>query len=101
MSETTSNSKGPAQVQFTFKTTEPALVPADQVKPEDVGTLAIRYVDGTPQLVVSGGPAIPARLAVVNESGNEVTAYTAGPVPGDPATRQGALYIPRLPALQG
>lgn len=68
MSETSPNSKGPATVQYTPETTEPELVPADQVKPEDIGTLSIEYRNGQPVLVVSGGSHIPARLPVVHKS---------------------------------
>lgn len=77
MSETTPNSKGPAPVQLTPETTEPALIPADQVKPEGVGTLSLRYLDGVAQLVVSGGAVIPGGITVVDASGNAVAGYTA------------------------
>ncbi|MEU3048811.1 hypothetical protein ABZ705_20270 [Streptomyces sp. NPDC006984] len=50
-------------------TERPDLIPAAQVEPADVGALSLRYVGGVPQLVVSGGRAIPAVLAVVDESG--------------------------------
>ncbi|MFB7860601.1 hypothetical protein [Streptomyces sp. NPDC056069] len=78
MSEITPNSKGPAPVQYTPAASEPTLIPADQVKPEDIGTLSLRYVDGAPQLVVSGGKYLPAGLAVVDASGSAVATYTAG-----------------------
>ncbi|MFE7598106.1 hypothetical protein [Streptomyces sp. NPDC057494] len=93
MAETTPNSKGPAQVQFTPPTTEPTLIPADQVKPEDVGRLSLRYVDGVAQLVVSGGTAIPGGLAVVDESGNTVAAYTAGAASALPRHGSTALQV--------
>ncbi|MEU4730740.1 hypothetical protein [Streptomyces sp. NPDC023588] len=54
-------------------------VPVTEVKPEDMGTLSLRYVDGLPQLVVSGGKALPAGLMVVDESGAAVANYTASP----------------------
>ncbi|MFI6471418.1 hypothetical protein ACIBL5_14365 [Streptomyces sp. NPDC050516] len=57
---------------------EPALIPTDQVNPEDIGALSLRYVDGVPQLSVSGGTVIPAGLPVVDGAGNAVAAYTAG-----------------------
>ncbi|WP_371516787.1 hypothetical protein [Kitasatospora sp. NBC_01300] len=79
MPETTPNSKGPAPIKLTPGTTEPVLVPADQVKPEDIGTLSIEYRDGQPVVVVSGGTAIPAGLTVVDGAGNALAAYTAGP----------------------
>ncbi|MGW3073553.1 hypothetical protein [Kitasatospora sp. NPDC001132] len=69
MSETTPNSKGPAPVQVKPETTESALIPADQVKPEDVGALSIEYRDGQPVIVVSGGKYIPAELPIVDSSG--------------------------------
>ncbi|MFF4408128.1 hypothetical protein [Streptomyces sp. NPDC001404] len=45
-----------------------ARVPADQVKPEDVGTLSIEYRDGQPVIVVSGGKYIPADIPMVNST---------------------------------
>ncbi|GHD36111.1 hypothetical protein GCM10010317_000020 [Streptomyces mirabilis] len=54
-------------------------IPAAEVNPEDVGTLSLRYVDGVPVLVVSGGSIIPASLTVVNESGSPIANYAAGP----------------------
>ncbi|MFD3579859.1 hypothetical protein [Streptomyces sp. NPDC058644] len=80
MSETTPNSKGPAPVQSTPAATEPAPIPADQVKPEDIGTLSIAYRDGQPVVVVSGGKYIPQNLPVLNEERNPVAVYTARPI---------------------
>ncbi|MGW2681403.1 hypothetical protein [Streptomyces sp. NPDC001436] len=57
---------------------EAALIPAEQVSPEDIGALSLRYVDGVPLLAVSGGTVIPAGLPVVDGAGNAVAAYTAG-----------------------
>ncbi len=60
------------------------LIPTEQVKSEQVGSLSLRYVDGTPVLVVSGGTAIPAALTVVDASGAPVTVYgAASPTGGD------------------
>jgi len=89
------NSKGPAPVQapawLNQAPAEPApeaplVVPADQVRPEDVGTSAIEYRDGRPVIVVSGGEFIPAGLAVVDGSGNARAAYRAFPAapPSEP-----------------
>ncbi|MGW2860845.1 hypothetical protein [Streptomyces sp. NPDC001205] len=78
MSDTTPNSHGSAPIQLTPET--PALTPADQIKPEDIGTLSIEYRDGQPVIVVSGGTVIPVRLTVVDGTGNAVAAYAAGPV---------------------
>ncbi|MFF4331131.1 hypothetical protein ACFYZT_32080 [Streptomyces sp. NPDC001591] len=59
------------------------------VRPEAMGALSLRYMDGAPQLVVSGGTALPAWLPVVDRTGNAVAAYMAGPVStarsGDPS----------------
>ncbi|MEU0941026.1 hypothetical protein [Embleya sp. NPDC005971] len=55
-------------------------VPVTEVKPEEIGVLSLRYVDGQPQLVVSGGKAIPSGLAVVDAAGNAVAAYSVGPI---------------------
>ncbi|MFD4926178.1 hypothetical protein ACFWNE_33380 [Streptomyces goshikiensis] len=56
---------------------ELTVIPASEVKPEDMGALSLRYVDGVPQLVVSGGTVIPAGLTVVDGAGNAVASYTA------------------------
>ncbi|MGW8782589.1 hypothetical protein ACWGNM_31625 [Streptomyces sp. NPDC055796] len=63
--------------QDSAQETDLGRIPADQVKPEDIGTLSLRYVDGQPQLVVSGGTVIPAGLTVVDGAGNAVAAYAA------------------------
>ncbi|MBT2384439.1 hypothetical protein [Streptomyces sp. ISL-11] len=55
------------------------IIDVSEPKPEDVGTLSLRYVDGVPTLVVSGGEAVPVSLTVVNDSGAPVAAYVAGP----------------------
>ncbi|MFF4225896.1 hypothetical protein ACFYZH_23955 [Streptomyces abikoensis] len=81
MPDTTPNAKGPAPVQLTPEATEPALIPADQVKPEDIGKLSIEYRDGKPVIVVSGGTYSPAALAVVDGSGKPVARYAAATYP--------------------
>ncbi|MFD4926177.1 hypothetical protein ACFWNE_33375 [Streptomyces goshikiensis] len=74
------NEMGTTAVRSTSpETTEPVLIPADQVKPEDIGTLSLHHVDGVPVLVVSGGKAIPAGLTVVDGSGQPVATYAASP----------------------
>ncbi|MGW3228590.1 hypothetical protein [Kitasatospora sp. NPDC001095] len=93
MPETTPNSKGPAPVQLTPETTEPALIPPDQVKPEDVGTLSIEYRDGQPVIVVSGGRYIPAGLTVVDGSGNAVAAYAVGVSTGRSLREPGLMGV--------
>ncbi|GLX37472.1 hypothetical protein Sros01_35450 [Streptomyces roseochromogenus] len=56
------------------------VIPAGDLKPEDIGVLSLRYVDGAAQLVVSGGTALPAHLPVVDAGGAVVAAYLpAGP----------------------
>ncbi|MFB7860603.1 hypothetical protein [Streptomyces sp. NPDC056069] len=82
MPETTPNSKGPAPAQMSPEQAAslgltPALIPADQVKPEDIGTLSIEYRDGKPVLVISGGKYVPVGLTAVDGSGNAVDAHTA------------------------
>ncbi|MFJ1795554.1 hypothetical protein [Kitasatospora griseola] len=61
--------------------TDLGLIPNGEVNPEDVGALSLRYVDGVPQLVISGGTVIPAALRIVDQSGTPVATYTAGPLP--------------------
>lgn len=51
------------------------IIPAEEVKPEDVGMLSLRYVDGAAQLVVSGGTVVPDHLPVVNTEGAAVATY--------------------------
>ncbi|MEV7280828.1 hypothetical protein [Streptomyces sp. NPDC093111] len=91
MSETTPNAKGPATVQMSPEQMAnlglspssgavpagPTLIPADQVKPEDIATLSIEYRDGRPVVVVSGGKYVPAELPVVNSSGAAAAARFA------------------------
>ncbi|MCT9094196.1 hypothetical protein N4G70_35955 [Streptomyces sp. ASQP_92] len=92
MSETTPNAKGPAKVQMspeqmasrgltpTPEATapqEPTLVPADQVKPEDIATLSIEYRDGQPVVVVSDGKYVPSELPVVDRAGEAYAARFA------------------------
>ncbi|MFD6877300.1 MULTISPECIES: hypothetical protein [unclassified Streptomyces] len=74
----TPNSKGPAPVQLTPETTEPTLVPADQVDSEDIGTLAIEYRDGQPVIVVSGGKLVPQTIRVVGVSDTDYDAPLTG-----------------------
>ncbi|MGY0460891.1 hypothetical protein ACW14Y_11610 [Kitasatospora sp. cg17-2] len=87
MSETMPNSKGPAERQLSPEqmaslgmtpvpeATEPTLIPADQVKPEDLAALAIEYRDGWPVIVVNGGgTVIPAELPVLGPDGAVVRA---------------------------
>ncbi|MGW9212927.1 hypothetical protein ACWGR4_38925 [Embleya sp. NPDC055664] len=69
------NSKGPAPVRLPVAT-DPKPIPGSEVKPESVGTLAIEYRDGQPVIVVSGGRVIPGGIAVVDDAGNAVAAYT-------------------------
>ncbi|GGR75461.1 hypothetical protein Snoj_82120 [Streptomyces nojiriensis] len=87
MSETTSNAKGPAPVTYKPAATEPTLIPADQVKPEDIGKLSIEYRDGQPVVVVSGGTVIPAHLPVVG---------SGAPTPGYARVRDLATFKPHL-----
>ncbi|MGW8889737.1 hypothetical protein [Streptomyces sp. NPDC055749] len=90
MPEATPNSKGLAPIQMSPEQLaglgltsapeatapqEPVLIPADQVKPEDIGTLSIEYRDGRPVIVVNGGTAVPASLTVVDGSGHAVARY--------------------------
>ncbi|MGW8331186.1 hypothetical protein ACWGLE_25215 [Streptomyces sp. NPDC055897] len=89
MAENSPNSKGPAKTQLspeqmasfgvtptpeTAVPAEPTPVPADQVKPEEIATLAIEYRDGQPVVVVSDGKYVQSELPVVNSSG---VAYAA------------------------
>ncbi|MFI5775355.1 hypothetical protein ACIA74_44680 [Streptomyces sp. NPDC051658] len=90
MPETTPNSKGPAKVQLPTEATEPVLIPASEVKPENIGTLAIEYRDGQPVLVVSDGTYIPAGLVVMNGSGQAVGFYAAGAA----STVRGTTFTP-------
>lgn len=74
------NAKGPAPVQGPVGT-GPNLIPASEVKPEDIGALSLHYADGVPVLVVSGGTVVPAGITIVDNEGAVVGAYIAGPVP--------------------
>ncbi|MFC9932269.1 hypothetical protein [Streptomyces sp. NPDC127190] len=88
------NSKGPAPFQGTPETTEPTLIPADQVKPEEIGTLSIEYRDGQPAIVVSGGKYIPAGVRIVNSSGRTVAFYgPVGTAPSAAGVAMGAVTV--------
>ncbi|MFJ6798923.1 hypothetical protein [Streptomyces sp. NPDC091268] len=56
-------------------------IPLTEIKPEDIGTLSLRYVDGVATLVVSGGTAVPSHLAMVDAEGNAIAVYENIPVP--------------------
>ncbi|MEU1107297.1 hypothetical protein ABZ408_41215 [Streptomyces tibetensis] len=60
------------------------IIPATEVRIEEMATLSLRYVDGVPQLVASGGTVTPAGLTVVDATGITVATYTAGPAEGPP-----------------
>ncbi|MFI1018211.1 hypothetical protein [Streptomyces sp. NPDC020965] len=88
MSESTPSSKGPARVQMPSEPVthpEPALVPASEVDPEGVATLALEYRDGRPVIVARGGKFIPAGLKVVSEDGETGVAYRSGNTDQDKA----------------
>ncbi|MGW2583098.1 hypothetical protein ACWCYZ_17475 [Streptomyces virginiae] len=88
MSDTTpeANDHGPAPVQMSpeqaailgLTPTAPGLIAADQVKPEDIGTLSIEYRDGQPVIVVSGGSHVPAQVPVVDAQDQIRASYTIG-----------------------
>ncbi|MFE5941542.1 hypothetical protein [Streptomyces sp. NPDC056480] len=56
------------------------VIPEDDVKPEDIGVLSVRYVDGAAQLVVTGGTALPTHIPVVDAQGAVVAAYLQGQI---------------------
>ncbi|MFF4104364.1 hypothetical protein [Streptomyces sp. NPDC001903] len=60
------------------ESTDANLIPASEVKPEDVGMLSLRYVNRVPVLVVNGGRFMPARLTAVDATGRPIAAFTAG-----------------------
>lgn len=86
----TGNSKGPAPAQAPAwlnrapadpaPTPEaPQLIPASDVKPQDIGTLSIEYRDGKPVILVSGGRFVPAHVAVATPDGETDIAFSAAP----------------------
>lgn len=102
MSQSTpeANSHGPAQAELSPELAaslglssaqgdkvpaESAIVPSDQLKPEEIATLSLEQRDGQPLIIVSGGPYLPAAIKVVDASGEPVAAYrmwSAYPVEG-------------------
>lgn len=52
--------------------------PVENVDPADVGMLSLHYRDGVPVLIAHGGTAVPALLAVEDETGRTIANYTAG-----------------------
>jgi hypothetical protein len=79
--------------QVTPANAESSEIPATEIeiKPGDVAMLSLRYVDGVPTLVVSGGTAVPAAITAVDDSGTPVALYTGGPV--TTTQRSGTLLI--------
>jgi hypothetical protein len=69
--------------QATPEVTDLGLIPATEVNPDDVGTLSLTYTDGVPVLTLTGGTVAPAAIAVIDDSGNTVAAYTAAAVAQD------------------
>ncbi|MFD8440485.1 hypothetical protein ACFV2I_36220 [Streptomyces microflavus] len=51
-------------------------IPMTEIRSQEVGTFSVRYVDGRPQLVVTGGTVIPPVLTVLDGSGSVVAEYT-------------------------
>ncbi|MFB0631568.1 hypothetical protein [Streptomyces sp. AB3(2024)] len=70
-----------ADEQGGIQVSESVTIPAAEVKPDDLGTLSLRYVEGVAQLVLSGGSVMPAGLTVVDGSGNAVAVYAASTAP--------------------
>ncbi|MFE5038949.1 hypothetical protein [Streptomyces sp. NPDC056683] len=68
MSATMPNVKGPAPIQLTTEAAELGLVPASEVKPEEIATLSIEYRDGEPVIVATGGKYVPASLNLAGTS---------------------------------
>ncbi|MFI6170406.1 hypothetical protein ACIBCN_26740 [Nocardia sp. NPDC051052] len=82
--------------QITPENTELGENPATEIEikpeePEEVAMLSLRYVDGVPTLVVSGGTVAPAAIIAVDSSGTPVALYTGGPVAA--TQRSGTLLI--------
>ncbi|WP_328788782.1 hypothetical protein [Streptomyces sp. NBC_00273] len=77
------------------------IIPAGETKPEDLGTLSLRYVDGVPMLVVNGGTAVPAGLTVVDGAGNTVTTYvtSAPPQMGTRGLATPGVYVEEIEGL--
>ncbi|MFF3115487.1 hypothetical protein ACFVSN_40685 [Kitasatospora sp. NPDC057904] len=60
------------------------LGPVSDAEEAQPGTLTLTYADGVPTLTVSGGIAIPTGITVLDQSGNAVARYTAGPQENEP-----------------
>ncbi|MFI5782433.1 hypothetical protein [Nocardia sp. NPDC051570] len=67
--------------QATPEITDLGEIPATATTPETTGMLSIRYMDGVPVLVVTGGTA-PETITAVDGSGTPSALYTAGPIVG-------------------
>ncbi|GLX41810.1 hypothetical protein Sros01_78820 [Streptomyces roseochromogenus] len=70
----------------------PVLIPADQVKPEDIATPWIEYRDGQPVIVATGGRFIPQGIRLA-DSDLDFTAALAGL---DPLTDVSLLVLPDI-----
>ncbi|MFF2127102.1 hypothetical protein ACFVW1_17180 [Streptomyces olivochromogenes] len=56
------------------------ILQAEEVKPEDVTTLALHYRDGVPVLVGAGGNSFPSVIQLIDGSGHVIGAYTVNQV---------------------
>ncbi|MFE4335436.1 hypothetical protein ACFRQM_40330 [Streptomyces sp. NPDC056831] len=100
MPETTPNGKGPAPIKLPTEATEPALILADQLKPEDIGTLTIEYRDGQPVIVLSGGKYIPAGLTLVDGSGAAAANYVVATKARQLAQKGGGELLEPITAVE-
>lgn len=73
---------------------ELALIPANEAAPKDVGTLSVRYQEGVPVLVLTGGKLSPAQLTVTDASGKTIGAFSA-----QPKKPQGRIGSPSAPIV--
>ncbi len=71
-----------------------ALIPAEDVKPEDVATLTLKYQkDGSPLLVATGGRCIPAALPITDDEGNHLSHYAAAGATAKTPMNQQTAYL--------
>ncbi|MGW0251966.1 hypothetical protein ACWDYH_35590 [Nocardia goodfellowii] len=56
-------------------------IPATEVKPQDIGSLSVRYTDGVPELVLTSGNFAPQSIPITDGAGRLLATYTATAAP--------------------
>lgn len=77
--------------QAATETGELIVIAAQDVKPEDMGMLALHYRDGVAVLVAAGGSGFPATIQLVDSSGKPIANYVASGQAPKPEVKSGTF----------